>query len=312
VVAVDLSAGTVRWQVEAEASALAAGGSLLFIASAENLEARDAGTAAPRWHFAAGEKLAPVLTWNGGWLLAGTVNGEAIMFRASDGKVLWRSRLGAVLRGRAAMTGDRVYLLLSDGRVEARNLIDGEQIWQSRLAGEGTAMLALDDRLFVGAEDKFLHCLSAEDGDRRWRWRTGGSVIGTPAADEGRIYFLALDNVLRALDRGNGHLRWQRNLGFRPASGPFLANAILIVAGVAPDIALFRADNGAPAGKVAAAGDPAAEPYPLPGKSPEDFSLMVLTRDGRLQRLGPPPPVLQSKPVPGLPAYVPIDLWGRL
>ena len=112
------------------------------------------------------------------------------MFRAADGLVLWRLDMGAALERGIAMTGDRFYLLMADGRVGSRSLRTGEPVWERKLPGKPTALLALDDRIFVGAEDKFLHCLSSDDGDERWRWRTGGSIIGTPAVDEDRVYSL--------------------------------------------------------------------------------------------------------------------------
>ncbi|MBP1633683.1 MAG: afsK [Acidobacteria bacterium] len=303
--AVALDRGTLAWAAPVEARAVAAGIGLVFLAGAESIEARAAATGARGWAYAAGEALAPVLFFDGGWLLAATAAGDALMLNAQSGALLWRQPLGAALGRQAVMTGDRVYLLLDDGRVTARRLADGSMIWERKLGGRPTALRALDDRVFVGAEDKYLYCLDASDGDQHWRWRAGGGVTGTPAVDAGRLYFVAFDNVLRALNRGNGHLRWMRPLGFRPSDGPVLLGELLLVPTVSPDLALFRADTGAPAGKVSAGAEPAAAPHVLPGAATAaDMVLLVVTREGSIERLGPPPPPLLAKPLPGVPPYV--------
>ena len=48
----------------------------------------------------------------------------------------------------------------------------------------------------------------------------GGDISGIPAADDKRIYFAARDNVLRALDRKSGNLRWKANLPVAPGRRP--------------------------------------------------------------------------------------------
>ncbi len=58
---------------------------------------------------------------------------------------------------------------------------DGAPLWEYRLGGAPSDILALDDRLYVGSRDNFFYCLSTKDGTPFWRWRTGGDVIGMPA-----------------------------------------------------------------------------------------------------------------------------------
>jgi outer membrane protein assembly factor BamB len=306
VAAVSLDRGELAWSLPADAAAVAAGDSFVFLVTGEAVDARSAATGAGVWHFPAGEPLAAALAWDGGWLLAGTADGEALMLKAADGTLLWRQALGAPLLAPAAMTGDRVYVLLADGRVAARRLADGGPIWERKLGGRPTALRALDDRLFVGAEDNHLYCLDTKDGDERWRWRTGGQVTGTPAVDQDRVYFVALDNVLRALNRGNGHQRWMQPLGFRPAGGPFLLKDVLVVPTLSPELSLYRAATGAPAGKAKANAEPSAPPHVLAGTGGTDgeVGLVIVSRAGTVERLETAPPVLQAKPVGGLPRFL--------
>ena len=65
----------------------------------------------------------------------------------------------------------------------------------------------------------------AEDGRVDWRWRTGGDVIGRPMADDRHVYFVAPDNVLRAMNLVTGGQQWMRPLPLRPAWGATKAGA---------------------------------------------------------------------------------------
>ena len=48
--------------------------------------------------------------------------------------------------------------------------------------------------------------LFLETGGRRddWCFQVGAAVVGRPVADATHVYFVALDNLLRAHDRKNG------------------------------------------------------------------------------------------------------------
>ena len=75
---------------------------------------------------------------------------------------------------------------------------------------------------------------------------TGADVLGLPVLDERRVYFVALDNVLRGHNRNGGSMLWKRVLPMRPFTGPILSGQISIVSGVASELrALQRRDGKA-------------------------------------------------------------------
>jgi hypothetical protein len=145
----------------------------------------------------------------------------------------------------------------------------GEQVWSRKLGGPPNEILALDDRLYVGSNDNFFYCLRASDGAVDWRWRTGGDVIGLPVVDEHRVYFVSLDNVLRALDRKSGAQRWKRPLPLRPTRGALQAGDDLLVSGIARTLPAYAMKDGSPAGELTAGGELAAAPFVFsPGALP--------------------------------------------
>jgi outer membrane protein assembly factor BamB len=306
VAAVALVNGKVAWTVAAHpAGTLAAGDELVFVPLAGAIEAREAATGSVRWRAAVEGKLSAALVWQNGWLVVPTDRGGVVMLRAADGQRLWAQDLPAPVRTRAKLTGDRIYVGLENGEVRALRLETGAPIWTRALKARPTTLAPLDDRVFVGGDDKFLYCLSAKNGKQNWRWRTGGAIVGTPVFDKDNVYFLSLDNVLRALDRGDGHQVWHAGLTFRPLDGPYLADKRLVVAGLS-QLHAFRAGDGTEAGEVDAGGVIAAAPHFLPPDEEGVQPFVLFTREGQMARMAPAPPPLPSKPFPEKMIY---PLW---
>jgi len=284
-VAVDLQTARVKWSVDLP-SALppVAGGDLVFVAGDELLTAL-APDSTVKWQLPLPGGFSAPPAFAGGWLLVGTPTGEVLCLRASDGHVLWTQHFSSALLPGAAVSGDRVYLGLSDGTVSAHQLTDGTPVWQQTLGGPPGPLLALDDRVFAGSKDKFFYCLDTKDGDQRWRWRAAGVIVGLATFDEQHVYFVALDNVLRALDVHSGSQRWKVNLPLRPSGGPLLIGSLVAVAGVSAEIRTYVAATGKEASHYAAPADLAAAPQVLVGPVPELSAVLLLTRDGSLELL---------------------------
>ena len=154
----------------------------------------------------------------------------------------------AAERRQPAPTGDRLYLPLKDGRVVALSLQSGDEIWTHKLAEPAVGILPVGDRVFIGARDNQFHSLSAEDGDVDWRWPTGADLLGLPVLDARRVYFIALDNILRGHNRNSGSMLWKQVLPVRPFTGPLLSGDTLIVTGVAAELHGYNTADGKSAG----------------------------------------------------------------
>ena len=304
-VAVDLDRGIVRWRLDvATALTPATGGGMVFTTSGTTIEARDAQTGATRWSAALPGGAAAPLYWDTGWLLASTLSGDLAAFRAADGTLVWRQAFGAPLSTAPAPALDRLYLPLADGRLVAVSLSSGETIWTRRVIGRITALVGLDDQLVFGTSEKYVVSVELHRGRERWQWPVGGDVAGVPVADDKRIYFASRDNVLRAVDRGNGNLRWRASLPSRPAGGPLrLANAVLVPL-VSSEISGFEPETGKALAPVKAAGELGSQPFIRATARMTSPRLIAVSRDGQLQAFGLrfEPPFAQLVDLPGAPA----------
>ena len=199
--AYEIFSGTQKWIVSAQPrTALVAGGGLLFLVEPDALTALHTADGSLAWRIPLADELVVRPVWDNGWLVVAIKDGTILAFRATDGYLVWRRDLGSPAHAAPALASDRVYVPVADGRIVALKVETGEPIWERRLGGPPNEILALENRLYAGSKDNFFYCLMTKDGRIDWRWRTGGDVIGTPIADEQRVYFVALDNVLRALD----------------------------------------------------------------------------------------------------------------
>jgi outer membrane protein assembly factor BamB len=264
IVAYDLVTGEQMWIVPISATGRpAASPDLLFVVESASLDAVRVADGSTAWHLPFAERLAAPLAWDNGWLVAATIEGNVLAFRASDGHVVWRRNIGSPAHAPPALAADRVYVSTEDGRVVALRVDTGERVWERRLGGAPSDILALDERLYVGSKDNFFYCLKTKDGEQDWRVRTGADVIGMPIVDPHTVYFVSLDNVLRALSRGSGNQRWRRVLPLRPTTGPVRAGDTIIVTGLAETLPAFAAKDGTPAGELTPGGEIVAPPHVL-------------------------------------------------
>ena len=288
--ALGLRDGKVAWSVPVADVAVppetAAG--LVLLAHPNEVEALDARDGARRWRVPVDGTVAAPLLSQGGWLMAVTDGGRATMLRAATGEILWTQSLGAPSRVQPVAAGQQVYVALRDGRVAGLALDTGKPKWAVKLPAEGTTLNPLDDRLFVGASDRFLYCLSADQGKRKWRWRTGGAIVGTTVVVGDRAFFVSLDNVLRSLNRTDGHQRWKSAVPHRPTGGPFLIGSLLFVPGVSSTLPAFRVADGRPAGSVKLGGEVPGSAVLVPGSKGRSARLLVISGDGVAQLLEPP------------------------
>lgn len=261
-VAYDLAAGTRRWVAAAEArSQPVAGDGLVFLLEPQGLTARHDRDGSIAWQLPFADALAAPLVWDTGWLVAATEAGGILAFRAADGALIWRYDPGARVHARPSFAADQLFVPLADGRLLALHVGDGSLVWERRLGGAPNEIRPTGDRLYVGSNDNFFYCLRLSDGLVHWRWRTGADVIGLPILDDERVYFVSLDNVLRALDRHSGAQRWKRALPLRPTRGLVRAGDALLVTGTAPTLSAFYLRDGSAAGELRAAGELAAPPH---------------------------------------------------
>jgi outer membrane protein assembly factor BamB len=298
-------------------------GDAVFVVASDEMHALDTATGAERWRVPFDHQLTAPLSVATSLdpsrvqsaLVAMADNGLVIVVAAADGRTAWMRELGSPSRFAPALDAARAFVALDDGRLVALRLTDGNVEWEQKLEGKLNQPSVARDRVFVGTNTNLLYALDSGNGRLAWRWKAGGDVLGASADAKGGAYYASLDNVLRAVNRGNGNQRWIKEVPTRPLMPPqtFGDGAqyeeIVVLTGVTSEVDAFAAKTGAPIGmyQPPPGGDLQGPPLIDGDLKPYTVAMVVITRDGRAIGLKPSAMLLPE------PANVPFttELPGR-
>ncbi|HET7221304.1 MAG TPA: PQQ-binding-like beta-propeller repeat protein [Vicinamibacterales bacterium] len=243
IAAVSLKDRAVVWtQKLVAAGAMAAAANRLIVPSDGQLHALDAGTGQTAWTAKTGPLTAPPFI-HGDWVYV--ASGEQLSaYNIADGAAGWSRDLG-VVEERPTVMDKRLYVPVSDGRIVALELATGEQLWETAVIGiKPTEPLVYGDRVFAGSAAKRFCSFRSDNGAKDWCYPIGAVIVGQPAADASHVYFVALDNLLYALNRSHGARLWKKDLRYRPSAGPFLVGASISAPGTTSKMQVFDAATG--------------------------------------------------------------------
>jgi outer membrane protein assembly factor BamB len=300
-IAISLDDGTAKWTAAlATHFTPATGDGLVFVAVERSIAALEQRSGEPVWRLDLESPVGAPPHWESGTLFVSLEAGDLIAVHPADGAVTWKNALGSPMIVAPTTSQDRLYAALRDGRLVAIGIDIGETIWTQVTNESVTGLLALQEQLLVGTKGNLLHSYSIDRGRHRWAQKVGSDVIGPAAADDDHIYFVAYDNVLRALARRSGNLRWTRNLPSRPSGGPVRIENLVLVPFAAPTIGAYVAATGAEAFTIAAAGEVVGAPFVRENVRMTLPRIVAQSREGIIQsfapRVEPPPAPLAALP----------------
>ena len=213
--------------------------------------------------------------------MAVAADGTVLTIRAADGKVLWSVRWASRPSATPFIAADGVYLSLEDGRVVKLALLTGEPQWEHKLPGRPGELLVLDDRIFVGCARQALLLPEPKERQGALALARRRPPVGRAAVDEKRVYYVALDNILWALDRGNGVMKWRAECPCAPRAAPSSLAPSWPSRRWRSQINGYRAETGLAAGTaVLPAADLAGPPQVLPDAHPLVASVAIVTAKG--------------------------------
>jgi outer membrane protein assembly factor BamB len=315
IAAVSVKDRSLLWtQKIVAAGALAATANRLIVPSDGQLHALDTASGQTAWTAKTGQVTAPPFI-HGDWVYVAA--GEQLSaFKIADGAAGWSRDVG-VVEERPAVMDARMYVPVSDGRIVALDLASGEPIWETSIIGvKPTEPLVYGNRVFAGSAAKRFCSFRSDNGVKDWCFGIGSVVVGQPAADASRVYFVALDNLLYAHDRGHGARMWKRDLRYRPSAGPFLVGGSVTAPGMTSRMRVFDTASGSPGPQLAYPAELAMVPVLIPASEQAPVQMAAIVGDLKnLWKLAvsvPPPPALPDikvTPLSDLPGQI-VPLTG--
>ncbi|MFW5661544.1 MAG: PQQ-binding-like beta-propeller repeat protein [Oceanicaulis sp.] len=190
---------------------------------------------------------------------------------------LWRERAGEGssrdrrLNARPVIAEGVVFAIAANGRVTARSLDSGEELWATRVretrreaqedswipfVGGGDAVLTFgggvaydSGRLFVHSGGMSLVALDAQSGEEVWRAEALTPFHSAPTVADGRVFATTDDNELIAMDAASGEILWtHRSIAetarLLTAPSPAVLGEVVIAPFTSGEIVALRVQTG--------------------------------------------------------------------
>lgn len=242
----------------------------------------------------------PVREWNGR-IYFGCGDGRiAALDARKNGQSVWEFKAGSAVRSGPVFIGGLVIFGTDDGRLLA--LDDGGRLLWTFVA-KGPIRVdpaASGARLYFGTADRYFYCLSPATGKKKWVFRLAGAPLHPPSVAGKRVVFAASDSVVYCLAAGSGQILWWQAVPSRVVHDLAIADGVVIVPSLSPDVFGCDLRAGYRVGSHRAAGDLQAgaewvSPYLFviePDQASAGEKVVFLKRDRRpVQTLGEKNPV---------------------
>ena len=154
-----------------------------------------------------------------GRVVVGSSDGSIYCLSTKDGKELWRVRTGAPVVSAPAICNGVVYVGGGDSVFRALSLDDGHALWEFPGVGAfvETRPLVYDGKIIFGSWDGNLYALDSASGTLAWQWSNGNTwralapAACWPVGVHGRVFIVAPDRYMTALDASTGTQVWRSN-----------------------------------------------------------------------------------------------------
>ncbi|EPL9571741.1 outer membrane protein assembly factor BamB [Providencia rettgeri] len=170
------------------------------------------------------------LTVDGDKIFIGTERGTVIALNKDDGQVVWDVEVAGEALSKPTVSNDLVMIHTSNGQLQALDVNSGEIKWTVNmdtpslsLRGESAPAVAFGAAI-VGGDNGRVSAVLLSQGQLIWQQRisqvTSSTEIGrlndvdmSPIIDDGKVYAIAYNGTLAALDMRSGQILWKRELG---------------------------------------------------------------------------------------------------
>jgi outer membrane protein assembly factor BamB len=216
--------------------------------------ALDAETGTVVWTSPRGKGFSSPAVFNDS-VYVGTSSGTVVRLDASDGAMLWETRLLATTGftgissspkvvfewvfigtfNESGGPGEVVALWEGNGTVAWRHPTESVH-FSSPAYADGTVYIGIMGRYNTTSQISFdppfgVLALDAATGQERWFFPTRGSVAASPVAFEDTIVASAKDGRVYVLDRASGDLRWERDSGAGVSSPAVFRDRVFVGGG---------------------------------------------------------------------------------
>jgi outer membrane protein assembly factor BamB len=204
-------------------------GAVYAAAADGSIDRLDAASGKQEWRVGAGEKLSGGVGAGEKLVLVGTPKGMVLAFEQAGGKPLWRSRISSEILSAPRISGGVVVVRGGDSRIFGLSAADGKRKWVYERATPALTLRSsagvtiADGVAYVGFAGGKLVALAVDDGKVLWEASVAqpkgateieriADITSLPQVDGRYVYAVAYQGRIACVDRGNGHVLWNRDI----------------------------------------------------------------------------------------------------
>lgn len=179
--------------------------------------ALDLLTGAKKWSFQTGGKVYSTPAVSGKHVVIGSADGFIYGLDALTGREQWKYKTSKAVLGSPIIQGGVAFIGGSDGHFRAFDVKSGTLIWDFDQVNNYISSTPLyhDGTLYFGSWGNGFYALNAKTGSLKWEWDNGhtnrmfSAAAVVPVEANGRIFIVAPDRYMTALDAKSGRVVWR-------------------------------------------------------------------------------------------------------
>jgi len=188
--------------------------------TAGQVYALDAQTGRKVWTFQTGGKVySTPAVWKR-YVVVGSADGHIYCLSAKTGELLWKHATEKAVLGSPLAYKGVAYIGASDGKFRALDIESGRLRWsfddvKGYVSGKP---LLYEQTLYFGSWGNGFYALDPTDGRLKWEWSNGASnrmlspAACYPVGANGRVFIVAPDRYMTALDARSGAEIWRKKV----------------------------------------------------------------------------------------------------
>jgi outer membrane protein assembly factor BamB/predicted phosphodiesterase len=177
--------------------------------------ALDRRTGRKVWGYRTGGKIYSTPAASHGFIVAAST--DRYIYCLKKGKLVWRFETNKPDVACPVISAGKVFIGASDGHFRALELATGKLLWDF----DGVKGFVVDkplvygDMVYFGSWGNEFYALDKKTGRLVWTWNSGATnrmfspAACWPVASNGRVFIVAPDNVMTALDAATGQVIWR-------------------------------------------------------------------------------------------------------
>ena len=171
-----------------------------------------------KWEFKTGGKIFSTPAVSGANVVVASTDNNIYCLETTSGKQLWKHETLKPIVASPVIHDKTIFVGSSDGRFRAINLQNGTLKWDFDSVKNFvvTRPLVYGDKIIFGSWGTELYCLDVNTGRLIWKWNNGSAnrmlspAACYPVATKNKVFIVAPDRYMSALDAETGHLLWRK------------------------------------------------------------------------------------------------------